>query len=250
MSASERCRACGGALSPAFDGIVLGDVPVTYHRCQRCGSLMLLEPHWLERAYSTVIVPDPDFGALRRTLFIDRFVQRLERTGLVPAGYRLLDYGSGMGTLVRLARDRRVDAFGYDLYATPRFAEQYCQKELPPGPFDLITCIEVIEHTTNPVEVLRGFRSHLRDSGILALSTELVDGQADPSKWHYLAPEHGQHITIFSRAGLTAAASAADLEWITSFELDSVPFLHLFCPKGKRPAAWRLWLLAARQARG
>src|SRR6188768_1750333 len=82
------CRACGGAVVRAFDSTVLGNVPVTYQRCVRCGSLMLLNPHWLERAYSQVFVPDPDFGAMRRTMFVDRFLRRLGSAGLVPPSCR------------------------------------------------------------------------------------------------------------------------------------------------------------------
>src|SRR5258708_15731367 len=53
------CRACGGALQPAFEAVVLQDVPVTYHRCRKCGSLMLLNPPWLERPYSPPFMPHP-----------------------------------------------------------------------------------------------------------------------------------------------------------------------------------------------
>jgi hypothetical protein len=241
------CRACGGSLAPTFEAVILQDLRVTYERCGSCGSLMLLNPHWLGRAYAKVIVPNPDFGALRRTLFVHRFLRRLRGAGLLPRSYRSLDFGSGLGMLVRLQRDHEVDAWGYDVYATPKFAETYCGNELPNGKFDLVTCVEVLEHTTNPVDVLKSFRSRMNDDGLVAVSTELVDGQADPKSWHYLALEHGQHITLFSRAGLSAAADAAGFEWVRSVALDGVPFLHLLAPKGARPSWWKVLRLCLQQ---
>lgn len=71
------CRICGGTLDSAFTGAVLGDVPVTYSLCTRCGSLLLPDPHWLDRAYASHPVPDPDSGMLRRTLFINRALRRM-----------------------------------------------------------------------------------------------------------------------------------------------------------------------------
>jgi hypothetical protein len=247
---TTHCRACQGSLSRAFDAVVLGDVPVTYHRCDRCGSLMLLDPYWLPRSYATVFNPDPDHGRMRRTLFVHRFLRRLRASGVLPRSYSSLDYGSGFGILVRLLRDRGADAWGYDRYATPIFAEPFCQRELPDREFDLVTSIEVIEHTENPVEVLTLPRERLKDDGVLVVSTEFVDGQSDLAAWHYLALEHGQHVTMFSRVGLRAAAHASGLEWVRSFVFNRVPFLHVFVRTGHRPGALKLIRLAIQQVVG
>ena len=234
------CRACGGALARAFDAVLLEEVSVTYQRCETCGSVMLLNPHWLDRAYSKVIIPDPDVGALRRTQFVHRFIRRLRGVGILPRRHRSLDYGCGIGMLVRLERDRGIEAWGYDIYATPKFAEPFCGRELPAGPFELITCIEVLEHTTNPIEVLKSFRSRVNDDGIVLVSTEFVDLQPDAEKWHYLAKEHGQHITLFSQSGLDRALETAGLERVRTWPFESIPLLHLLVPKGARLSAWKL----------
>jgi SAM-dependent methyltransferase len=207
---------------------------------------MLLNPHWLGRAYSKVIVPDPDIGALRRTFFLHRFLRRLRGAGLLPRHARSLDFGCGIGMLVRLERDVGVEAWGYDAYATPKFAETYCARELPAGQFDLVTCIEVLEHTTNPVEVLASFRSRVKDDGLVIVSTELVDRKTD-ANWHYLAKEHGQHITLFTRSGLDKAAETSGLERLRTVPFDGVPLLHLLVPKGMRPPAWKLLRLRLQQ---
>src|SRR6478609_3419431 len=74
---STPCRACGGPLQVAFDVEVLGDTKATYHQCARCRSLMALNPSWLDRSYATTLYPDPDTGALRRTLYVNRFIRRM-----------------------------------------------------------------------------------------------------------------------------------------------------------------------------
>jgi hypothetical protein len=234
------CRACGGSLTPAFEAVVLDEVTVNYERCETCGSLMLLNPHWLDRAYSKVIIPDPDTGALRRTMFVNRFLRRLRGAGILPPQHRSLDYGAGIGMLVRLERDRGIEAWGYDLYSTPKFAELFCGRKIPSGKFELITCIEVLEHTTNPVELLTSFRSMLKDDGVMVVSTEFVDLQPDPTSWHYLAKDHGQHITLFSQRGLDTALGAAGLNRVQTWPFENVPLLHLVVPKEAPLTAWKL----------
>ena len=69
---------------------------------------------------------------------------------------RALDAGCAWGFLVEAFRDRGIEAWGVDIseYAITRVREDmrpYCRlgslaDPLPAGPFDLITCIEVLEH--------------------------------------------------------------------------------------------------------
>lgn len=40
-----------------------------------------------------------------------------------------------------------------------------------PGPFDLVTCLEVLEHTTDRAAFLRELRARMRPGGLLVLST-------------------------------------------------------------------------------
>ena len=241
----EPCRICGGGLRPAFEGIVLDTVPVQYARCTECDSLLLPSPTWLEEAYARRIVPDPDFGALNRTLFIHRCLRRLRsRTiGLLPKRSRTLDVGTGRGLLLRLLLDNGHDAWGFDPYPQSIFAEDRIQTSLPDGPFAAITAIEVIEHTLDPVDFLKSLRTRLAPDGFLALSTELYDSAVHGPDWAYLAPQHGQHITLFSGRGLQRAAHAAGLEWIHSLDWDGKPFFHLLVPAAARVSRFRLWRL-------
>ena len=241
----SNCPACNGLLGKAFEITVLGDTNAVYHNCTACDSLIAVAPTWLDRSYSTTLFPDPDTGALRRTLFVHNFIRRMRSVGLLAGRYRSLDFGCGLGMLVSLQLDRGVDAHGFDRYSKPRFAQLVCRDEMPTSQFDLISAVEVIEHVTNPVEVLASLRERLAPSGLLLITTELFERRRlpDPSRWHYLAPEHGQHITLFSQLGLTRAAERAGLRYLRSVRWCGIPFVHLFCHAGHSISGLRLsWL--------
>lgn len=244
--AGEACRICGGELRQAFPGTVLGEVEVLYGICQSCHSLILPAPHWLDRAYGTHYSPDPDTGVLYRSGFLLRCIKRMKALGFLPKHFRSLDYGAGKGVLLRLLLDDGQDAWGYDAYPRPAFAEERVLQEIPAGPFELVTAIEVIEHTLDPVPTLKRMKNLLASNGVLALSTEFFDEARHGPGWHYLAPEHGQHITIFSSQGLRMASEQAGLRWIGSLPLNKQDFLHLLCPVERQVSSWSLFRLLQR----
>lgn len=240
------CRICGGELRPLFSGTVLGDVQAIYARCATCESLIAPDPHWLERAYSTEVVPDPDSGALQRCLFIHRCIRRMRHLRLLPRRFRSLDFGSGRGVLLRLLLDDGMDAWGFDPFPAPAFAKERILQEVPDGPFDLVTAIEVIEHTLDPLQTLNRLREALAPGGILLLSTELYDRALHGPDWIYLAPEHGQHITMFSARGLQAAAEATGLRWIMSLPWGDKAFIHILAHPENGISAWEQFRLRRR----
>jgi SAM-dependent methyltransferase len=137
--------------------------------------------------------------------------------------------------LVALQLDRNAVACGFDRYAQPRFAQLECDNELPNGPFDLITAVEVFEHLLDPIEVLTSLRERLAPSGVVLISTELYQRRRFPnvSRWPYLALDHGQHITLFTREGLKRASLSAGLRRVYTVNWGPTPFLHLFIQGGE-----------------
>jgi SAM-dependent methyltransferase len=234
----EPCRICGGRLLAAFEGRLFGDLPVRYGICEGCRSLLLPEPTWLERAYTTEFSPDPDSGELQRTLFVHRVLRRFRHHGLLPGRFRSLDFGCGKAALVRLLLDQGHDAWGQDAYPRAAYAEERVSAEWPAGGFDLVTAIEVIEHTLDPVATLSELRSRLAPRGLLVLTTELFDERLHGPDWIYLAPEHGQHITIFSAEGLRRAAGKAGLVPALTLPWGGKDFIHVFTRPGHALPAW------------
>jgi cyclopropane fatty-acyl-phospholipid synthase-like methyltransferase len=65
---------------------------------------------------------------------------------------KMLDVGCGNGIMVKTARKLGCEAYGVDQLVEPDWGDHFFHKnlvdyfELPNGPVDIVTCIEVAEH--------------------------------------------------------------------------------------------------------
>jgi SAM-dependent methyltransferase len=106
---------------------------------------------------------------------VHEYAVELVRAGL-PDGGRVLEVGAGCGALTLRLRDAGFDVVPTDLdpphdwiarldLDAPEWTEQ------TRGPFDMVVCVETLEHTENPRQVLRSIRSVLRPGDKLLVST-------------------------------------------------------------------------------
>jgi SAM-dependent methyltransferase len=221
------CRICGGRTEP------LGPVHGSYskrdyalRRCVVCRYAFIADP-WTDFAriydddYYAGQGADPmvdyqfELDAPEQTIRVyewrglTRLVQKL--LGSLD-GVRWLDFGAGNGGLVRYVREHTsADAVGFEegsIAARARELSIPISSTLPDqARFDVVTAVEVLEHTLDPLAELRTIRSLLRPGGLLVLTT----GNAAPfaarlTRWPYVIPEI--HVSFFEPETLERALAS------------------------------------------
>jgi SAM-dependent methyltransferase len=237
---SLTCRIC------ASQSEIVGTVDGEYSkrtfqlaRCSDCGYGYVVDP-WLdyEQIYDDRYYAGEGADALVDYHFElehpDRTVRVYEWTGVervvadlvsgVDSSCRWLDYGCGNGGLVRHLRARAdVDAIGFEEGSIAAVAEA---RGIPivgrealgglAGSFDVVTAIEVLEHTADPLLELRQMRALLKPGGLLFLTTGNAEPYADRlQRWRYVVPE--LHISLFEPRTLERALEA------TGFRPERIP---------------------------
>jgi GT2 family glycosyltransferase/SAM-dependent methyltransferase len=165
--------------------------------------------------YHTMRWGDQAFPDDSTTGSIDRLAERI-MLDLQPA--TVLDAGCGSGYLVRALRNRGVEAWGIDSSETsigkmlPE-SQPYCRvgsilESLPQPHFDLVICIDVVEHLS-PEEAIRAVENLCQHTDDILFSSFPLDSN-DPPHVTFQPPEYWA--AIFNRYGFIH-----DLEFDTSF---------------------------------
>lgn len=227
------CHLCGAATEPRYSATVLDKHEAIYHYCTACDHLFVGNPTWLDEAYSEAIVHhDTDvavrniYTALRLAAFYYWVLGERGRG-------RYVDVAGGHGLLTRLMRDLGFDCYWSDRYAKNLFARGFDALDGPQA--HAISAIEVLEHTTDPIQFIRdNLATHGAD--ILVFTTELFPDHAPPppGSWGYYSLETGQHIAFFSRTGLGRLATRLGLYYYP------IGPLHVF--SRRRLSRWRILL--------
>jgi SAM-dependent methyltransferase len=117
---------------------------------------------------------------------------------------RWLDFGCGNGGLVRYALEHsNADVCGFEEGSIATAARELGIPVLAAdalgdraNTFDVVTAIEVIEHTLDPLAELRRIHGLLRPGGLLFLTTgNAAPFASDLLRWSYIVPEI--HISFF-----------------------------------------------------
>ena len=201
------CKACGGR-AMFFDIVDFNKccserdvyefgragVPVIYFRCSNCGFLFTkFFDSWSPEDFGRFVYNDDyirvdgEYSGARPQREAEAMAQRLAN----DRGLRILDYGSGSGLFAGHLRDRGfAQVSSYDPFSSP---------ERPAGKFDLITCFEVLEHTTDPHKTLADIAGLLEPSGCVIFSTGVQPETINALRcsWWYVAPRNG-HASIYT----------------------------------------------------
>lgn len=234
------CPACGGAnLRPWKKGsadlreLMPEDVKITDSRygltwdlsvCADCGHIFAdpcPTPTFIGSLYGALEDPLYEEEAEGRAMNFRRVLAQLER--LRPEKGRLFDVGAATGILMNLARERgwEVDgvepsawavAFARDRYGLAVREGVFETAAVPPVSVDVVTMIDLIEHTARPYDAVRRAAEVLRPDGLLCVVTPDIRSAAARlagRTWWHLRPAHLAYFTrgsldaLFRRTGFT-----------------------------------------------
>ena len=217
---NPRCKICEAATRHFGQQLVLMRHLAEYRQCEACGYVFIVEPHWLEEAYSTAIAA-LDTGIVTRNLWLADATSALLGLSLRHVR-RSLDYGGGSGLLVRLMRDRGHDFHWHDAYSPNLLAGGF---ESDAGAtYDMLTAFELVEHLDEPVATIDAMHAL---APVLVVSTELLPaGTSGVDDWWYFAPESGQHIGFFTTRSLAILAERLGLTLSSNLRN-----LHVLAPR-------------------
>ncbi|MDX2186007.1 MAG: class I SAM-dependent methyltransferase [Opitutaceae bacterium] len=227
---SHQCRICDTPLAEFgtkrswFDGSTY-----TYYRCDNCGFICVLPfPGYgvYNDDYYAGKGPDPfvdyeaeyrDYRATRRMLeFNDLYRVVGKELGTNLSSARWLDFGCGAGGLMKFLADKNreegvaIEIVGYDIGTYARRLHDEGMKILGGsdlvhyrGYFDVITCVEVVEHVYETQDLFRTLSDLLRPGGLLIVTTGNMASFAARSagiNYRYMMPEI--HISLFTPKAL------------------------------------------------
>jgi len=213
LAAPAPCPICGSDTAElATIRSDFSHVDFAFRRCHTCGLVFVANPR-------------EDFAALYDAAYYrgdgaDSFVNYIEEMGNPDTirvyewrgitravrslcdgpTVRWLDFGCGLGGLVRHARAHGfADVYGYDQgwgadWAREHGIELLDEQQLrdSAGTFDVVTAIEVVEHIPGPLGPMEQIASLLRPGGVFFLTTGNAAVHRDSfTSWKYVHPERG-----------------------------------------------------------
>jgi SAM-dependent methyltransferase len=267
FSPPELCRLCAST-SLSKRGLKRGKFrPLDFHfyECRSCSFLFvapILGPEIYDDRYYRGDGPDPlvdyeseytNYAVTPRNYeFLDLYRLAKEHfeknpSALTGESIRWLDFGCGAGGLLKFLRDRKtvrvrdqdrkIEASGYDVgsYAEKLstidnlkiWGSQELEK-LPAGHFQIITCIEVVEHLPEPLPVIELLARQLAPNGLLLLTTGNIRSPLATLMgigFPYCVPEI--HVSYFSSSALRYTYERVGLRPVKVKFLDALRFKFL-----------------------
>jgi 2-polyprenyl-3-methyl-5-hydroxy-6-metoxy-1,4-benzoquinol methylase len=178
------------------------------NKCKNCGFIQCSDLDKVTGFYENLEDQGYEDSRKERKLQEKRLISYLSK---YKSKGKLLDIGAGSGIMVEAALEAGYDAIGIE---PSKWLQQQAEKRnLPvlqglfphpeaPGPYDIITFVDVIEHVTNPGELLAHICKSINNDGILVLVTPDVHSIAARILkfrwWHFRIA----HIGYFNKKNL------------------------------------------------
>ncbi len=138
------------------------------------------------------------------------YLELIKRAGIEKG--TLLDIGAATGFFMSLAQEKGFEVSGIEVsdYAAEKGRKKGLNIQtgelalFPQGTFDVVTMLDVIEHTRNPKATLLEARRLLKIGGLLVINTpdagSLV-ARTFGKRWHLIVPP--EHLHYFSKKNMT-----------------------------------------------
>jgi SAM-dependent methyltransferase len=142
-----------------------------------------------------------------------------------PRGARVLDFGCGPGKFLDRLQDAGWDTYGIEPSTDEAF-KRHRRLERPPedGSVDLVLLNHVLEHVTNPLDILQQLARSLREGGVLFVGVPALDTLPQHRDFKYCV-DGRNHLLCYSQAclrGLLARAGLRTTACLEGPELDAV----------------------------
>ncbi|QKF83324.1 class I SAM-dependent methyltransferase [Halarcobacter ebronensis] len=170
------CKLCGSNKHRKRSGSVRDNKDLDIYECCNCGLVYLSESYQISDTFyeNSKMHSSFDFEKWRKQTFEDDS-RRFESLKNTITNKKLLDFGSGNGGFLKLAKNVCTKVCGVELEkAVKEYYEKdkielfsnlnECNKK-----FDIITSFHVIEHIKEPIEILEKLKSMLNDKGRLII---------------------------------------------------------------------------------
>lgn len=190
-----------------FYAFGLAGIPVIYYWCQKCGFIFTdFFDSWSGKDFVQFIynndyqIVDGEYERQRP----ERAAADLSEALSGLEGAHILDYGSGAGHFAEEMRARGFPSVtNYDPFSAP---------ERPRGKFEIITCLETIEHSVDPLATMEDMRGLLAEDGVIILGQSLQPADINKirANWWYIAPRNG-HVSLFAEATFAEIADRLGL---------------------------------------
>lgn len=172
--------------------------PVYFLRCEACGFIFTehcdkwTAADFSQRIYNDdYVLVDGEYSRIRPGKEAERFVESVS----AGRGISVLDFGSGTGIFAE-----KLKSFGY---SDVESFDPFSSPVRPPGLFDVVTAIEVLEHSPSPRQTLREILSFAKPDCAIIFTTLIqpADVSSIRGQHWYVAPRNG-HVSFYSRASL------------------------------------------------
>lgn len=122
----------------------------------------------------------------------------------------MLDIGTGIGTFVKAAIDRGIEAYGLELtpedceYAKTNYGLELIQRNFydfgDENQYDVVTMFEVIEHLRHPQEDLIRINQIVKKNGLFVIATPILDSNyGDETKENNTFWNVVSHLSYFTK---------------------------------------------------